>query len=125
MQFINWTKGNDLVYAIDLFKTYIYHALVYEQINNPTSLRLVAEYNENNKSWVFDPLLTYRINPFSIFYIGMTSGTAGYPLQYEKWERIDPLLIEPNRTLSIADYGSKSQEDTRLFFMKLQYLFQM
>ena len=60
------------------------------------------------KTWSIDPLLTYRINPFSVFY-------AGSAVRYTDWS----LTEEP-------PYGpSDWKMSSRQFFVKLQYLFQV
>ncbi len=58
-----------------------------------------------SKRWDIDPLVTYRINPFSVFYIGSTH-------DYHDLKN-DPAA------------SSKWGMTERHFFMKLQYLFQI
>ncbi len=76
----------------------------------------MAQYNDFYKTWDFDPLVTYRISPFSLFYIGTT-------YDYEKIYGLneDGDIIVPD--------GDNGRDITRLrsrqFFMKLQYLFQI
>jgi hypothetical protein len=69
------------------------------------SARLVVQYNDRYNSWDVDPLITYRINPFSIFYIGSTNDF---------------------RELNPIDDGRNGWALTsRQYFLKLQYLFRI
>ncbi len=70
------------------------------------SLRLVTEYDNFDRQWNVDPLVTYRINPFSTFYLGAT-------YDYDRFEDCGP-----NEDRSITFLSE------RQFFMKIQYLFQ-
>ena len=69
-------------------------------------MRLVLQYNDFARSWDADPLLTWRLNPFSIFYIGSTRNYAEFDL--------DPQMLDEQWRLM-----------DRTYFMKLQYLFQL
>jgi len=66
---------------------------------------LVVQYNDSWNNWDIDPLLTYRISPFSVFYVGSTHD-------------ITELTGEPNDR---KIWKQTSQQ----FFMKLQYLFRI
>jgi len=76
------------------------------QFSRELSLRLVGEYSSFSKQWSVDPLITYRLNPFSTFYIG-----ASY--DYDKFIECGP---NADRTVTCLSQ--------RQFFMKIQYLFQ-
>jgi len=100
-----YEKNDNLDTDENIYKGYILYSQLNYQILRKLSLRLVVEYDNFNEAWSADPLLSYRINPFSIFYVGSTS-----------------------------DYGQLTNNDTdlkdwkltsRQFFLKLQYLFQM
>jgi hypothetical protein len=73
------------------------------QINRELSVRLVMEYNDFTRSLSMEPLLTYRINPFSVFYLGSSHGYESFGQQ---------------RFLD-------KQESHRQIFAKIQYLFQV
>ncbi len=84
------------------------------QANRQLSIRLVVQYvntedqdGDHTKRWDLDPLITYRINSFSVFYVGST---------HDYRERLGNL----NDVKSM-----KWTTTTRKFFMKLQYLFQV
>ncbi len=120
-QWINFTKGNDRADGAELFNTYIYRNRADYQISRPLTFRLVAEYNDAGKSWTIDPLLTYRINPFSVLYLGSSSYYSGnWPEGYQ--QEYDPLDESWQTT---GEWGSATKLASRQFFMKLQYLFQI
>ena len=58
-----------------------------------------------SRRWDIDPLVTYRISPFSLFYVGSTHD-------------FNDLKTDPNGS-------SKWSLTERHLFMKLQYLFQL
>lgn len=106
-----------------LYEQFITRARFRYQMNRSLSIRLVLEYNdaeqyrrfrsapESNPAYTYrrtifiDPLLTYRINPFSVFYVGSTHDYNDY---------------------LAGDTGdSRWKLRSRQFFMKLQYLFQI
>lgn len=91
----------------ELFKGYISRTRVEFQASRRLSVRLITEYNDLYSTWSMEPLVTYRLNPFSLFYIGSTYNYAEY--EYED---------EPDRDPS-------TRLASRQFFMKFQYLFQI
>ena len=99
-----------------LYKGFIARSRLNVQASRELSLRLVVQYNDFSETWDVDPLLTYRLSPFTLFYIGTT---------YD-YRRMDG-LNESGK--AYADNGADEYEYTRLasrqFFMKLQYLFQL
>jgi len=89
----------------ELFAGFITRTRLKYQFNRELSLRLIVQYDDFDRAWDVDPLLTYRLSPFSLFYIGST-----------------------------YDYGDLEEEDgstrrreltSRQYFLKLQYLFQI
>lgn len=68
------------------------------QFSNRVFVRLISQYDEFNKQFEIDPLFSYKMNPFTIFYAGSTH--------------------------SMQDYGKPYGllETERQFFVKLQYL---
>ena len=110
-----------------LFKQTIARARVQWQIDRRLSLRLVVQHNASDNppfrreavagafpayhmyfggKWEVDPLLTYRINSFSVCYLGST----------HDW-----------RDFNAAQAGVDAHfaATSRQYFMKLQYLFQI
>jgi hypothetical protein len=75
------------------------------QFTRELSMRLVSQYNDRWKTWDLDPLITYRINSLTMFYLGSTHSYRELDLEEDGREGWD-----------LSD---------RQFFMKLQYLFQI
>jgi hypothetical protein len=71
-------------------------------------VRLIMEYDNFDDYFTLEPLLTYRINPFTVFYLGSNSG-------YEYFDR--------NVYAGLNDSQWKLSE--RQFFAKFQYLFRI
>jgi hypothetical protein len=115
------------------------HALLYEemiartrfrlQVNPRLSVRLVVQYDDydqnvevgypeyyhvSGRTWEFDPLLTYRLNSFSMFYLGSTHDLTDFGVPTDDF---------PSNLPDSAP--SKWRQSSRQFFMKLQYLFQI
>jgi hypothetical protein len=63
---------------------------------------LIVEYDDFDKNLSVEPLLSYKINPFTIFYVGSSHGYHDYDI--------------PDRQLT----NTRQQ-----FFLKFQYLFQV
>lgn len=86
-----------------IFEGYILRTRFNYQFSRELFLRLVVQYNEFADRLNVEPLLTYKINPFTIFFIGSTYGYQSF---------------DPNRrsNFDLAD---------RQFFFKFQYLFQI
>ena len=83
----------------ELFAGWIARTRTMLQFNRELSLRLVTQYVDFGDAGLsVEPLVMYRLNPFSIFYVGMTD--------------------------RFADYGAQTgyAETDRQFFVKLQYL---
>ena len=88
------TQADDELYA-----GWVARTRVQFQFNRELSLRLVAQYVDFGEAGIsVEPLVMYRLNPFSIFYVGMTD--------------------------RFTDYGGLTgyAETDRQFFVKLQYL---
>ncbi|MBA4377989.1 MAG: hypothetical protein C0395_04955 [Gemmatimonas sp.] len=103
--FWRWTQSVDDETEAMLFKGYILRSRLGVQVSRELSLRLVLQYDDFDQTWEADPLVTYRLNPFSIFYVGSTRDYA--PLDPEH---------DGVRDWRLTD---------RQYFMKLQYLFQI
>jgi len=102
---IVYEKNDDLDTDENIYEGYIARTRLNYQILKDMSLRVVLQYDNFDQAWDFDPLLTYRLNPFSIFYVGSTSD-----YQEVTGEEVDS-----------RDWRLTSRQ----FFLKLQYLFQL
>jgi hypothetical protein len=101
----NWIESEDKITGETLFRGYILRSRWDLQFTRELSARLVIQYNDFSETWEADPLITYRLNPFSTFYFGSTRDYA---------------VIDPDND------GIESWRLTdRQYFMKLQYLFQL
>ncbi len=85
----------------ELFSGYIYRSRINYQFTRELLLRLIIQYNEFSQRLDLEPLLSYELNPFTIFYIGST---------------YDYRDVDESDNLTLA---------SRQFFMKFQYLFRM
>ena len=91
------TNGTELFY-----EGYIFRGNMNFQFNRDISLRVVTEKNDFGKTWFVQTLLQYNPNPFTIFYIG---GSTGY---------------------SLVDAMSTSyQSDSNQIYVKFQYMFDL
>lgn len=84
------------------FEGHIARARVGLQFTRRFFLRVVLQYNDFARSYDFEPLLTYRINPFTVFYAGSA----------RRWQ---------DYSGDFADFGV--EESDRQYFAKFQYLF--
>jgi hypothetical protein len=102
----------------ELFKGYIIRSKLTYHFNSRLWLRFVTEYNDFYETWDVDPLVTYQINPFTLFYVGTT-------YDYQTYHELNS-----NGTCYVEDPDtdrcySHTKLQGRQFFAKLQYLFQL
>jgi len=102
----------------ELFEGYIYRSKLTLHFNRHIWLRFVAQYNDFRETWDFDPLLTYQINPFTLFYVGTTYDYREY---HDLNSQGNGYVDDPTIDLSYSHTKLKARQ----FFMKLQYLFQI
>ena len=95
--------SSDLATGQELFRDFIARSEISFQGSRELSLRLIFQYRDHDRIWGADPLLTYRINPLSTFYLGSTR-------DYRDLEGTDP-------------GGPGWRLTARQYFLKLQYLF--
>jgi hypothetical protein len=100
---VEYAKSNDNETNERIYEGYIFRTRLRYQASRQMSFRLVVQYNDFNERWDIDPLLTYRLNSFTVFYVGST---------YD----YDNFTYHPNEK-------SEWRLSSRQFFMKLQYLF--
>ena len=87
-----------------IFAGYIFRNKTNIQVTKNLSARLVFQYDTFSGNFNFSPLISYKINPFTIFYVGST---------YDYNE----LMTQSNI--------SKQVLTDRQYFLKLQYLWRM
>ena len=95
---------SDVVTKELLYDGYIFRFVSSYQFDKESFVRLISEYNSFDKSINFFPLFSYKLNPFTIFYIGTTYNLA----EFED----HPSPMNRNRFL----------QTERQYFIKLQYL---
>jgi Domain of unknown function (DUF5916)/Carbohydrate family 9 binding domain-like len=83
----------------EVFGGFILRTRTNLQVTRELSMRVVVQYDDFDKALSLEPLLTYRLNPFSMFYIGSSLAYQDYDLT--------------NRNLTA---------NSRQIFTKLQYL---
>jgi hypothetical protein len=97
--------SDDLETGARLFSQAIFRTRMSLQLSRRLSGRLVLQYNDRYDCWDVDPLVTYRINSLSVFYIGST----------QRYEDLNPL-----------DSGRVGWTLTaRQYFLKFQYLIRL
>ncbi|MEW6411311.1 MAG: carbohydrate binding family 9 domain-containing protein [Candidatus Zixiibacteriota bacterium] len=102
---LNYARSTHEETGEELYDGYITRTRFQLQANKELSVRLVVQYNDFRQRWDIDPLFTYRLSSFSVFYVGSTYDYAQFnPAQ---------------------DETSQWSLTSRQFFMKLQYLFQI
>jgi len=92
-----------LVEGEEIFDGTIFRARTNLNFSRRLFLRLVTQWNGFDDSFDLEPLLTYKINPFTLFFVGSTQTFRSFD--------------EPH------DGGLS--ETSRQFFAKFQYLFRM
>ncbi|PEN13634.1 hypothetical protein CRI94_10030 [Longibacter salinarum] len=98
LRFASMRDGDDFFY-----RGYIGRAKTSVQITRSLSTRLVTQYNHFDGSFVVEPLVSYEINPFTVFYVG---STHDYSVPDEQLESSTSPLTPTSRQ----------------FFFKFQYL---
>ncbi len=100
----NGVRSDDLATGERLFDGYVARSRWSLQLSRELSVRLVVQYDDFAREWQVDPLVTYRLNPFSIFYVGATH-------RFQDYDDTAPL---PGWRLG-----------ERQYFLKLQYLWRV
>ena len=97
----------------ELFAGYIVRNRLSVNFTREWFLRLVTQWNTFSNRLDIEPLLTYRINPFTVFYVGASSGYRRFePGDYDEDEYVLP---------TEADWKLSERQ----FFAKLQVLFRV
>ena len=103
---VSYIRSDNVNNGQRLFSGYVARSRFNVQLSREWSVRLILQYNDFSRSWDADPLLTWRLNPFSIFYVGSTRRYAEFGgetgVGEQAWRLMD-----------------------RTYFMKVQYLFQL
>jgi hypothetical protein len=92
-----------------LYAGYILRNVLSWQLTKSLSARLITEYNGFSTSFYLNPLVSFRPNPFTIFYFGFT----------HSYQDLPQLNATPVNDIS------KFVLTERQFFLKMQYLFRI
>jgi hypothetical protein len=87
------------------FEGYVARARMNYQFSRAFFARLILQYNEFQDSYDVEPLLTYRVNPFTSFYVGSA----------HRLQDFDGYTTEDGRD------GFGLEQTDRVFFAKVQY----
>ena len=92
----------------ELFAGYIQRNRVTLNFNRNLFLRLIVQYDDSASAWTWSRWSPYRVNPFTVFYVGSTS-------RYRNFDDDDFVSLS----------NDEWQVSERQFFAKLQYQFQL
>ena len=91
-----------------IFSGYIFRTRTTYQFSRRWFLRLIVQYNDFSERLDIEPLLTWKLNPFTVFYIGANS-------RYQYYDASSYDAIN----------ASEWEMSSRQFFAKFQYLFRI
>ncbi len=86
----------------EIYSGYVTRTRINYQFSREWFLRLVVQYDNFNRSMSLEPLLSYKLNPFTIFYFGATRG-----------------FQQPEGRSGLLNNWTKTGHQ---YFLKLQYL---
>ena len=94
----------------EFFSGWILRTRVSYQFTRRFFARMIVQYNSFGEALDVEPLLTYRVNPFTVFYAGSTGN-----FQY----------FDADASVEDDIHSSSWKLADRQFFAKVQYLFQL
>ncbi|HEX5133345.1 MAG TPA: DUF5916 domain-containing protein [Candidatus Krumholzibacteria bacterium] len=95
----------------DVADTFVSRGRMTYQFSKRLFMRLVGEYVDDTRAFSVDPLVSYKINPFTVFFVGSSHSFGEF--------KDDPATSD----IEVRDGGYRQTE--RLFFVKFQYLFRV
>jgi hypothetical protein len=95
----------------EIYDVFVTRARLQYQFSKSLFLRLIGEYVDADNFATLDPLLSYKINPFTVFFIGSS----------HTWQNIQDDPDTPGVEVVDPHY----RQTDRIFFMKFQYLFRV
>jgi hypothetical protein len=95
----------------EVVNTFVTRGKLTYQFTKNMFLRVIGEYVDDQRSFSIDPLLSYKINPFTVFFVGSSHSFNDF--------RDDPSTTP----VEVSNPGYRQTE--RLFFVKFQYLFRV
>lgn len=124
----NYSKMESRETGETLFEGYILRTRVTYNFSREWYLRLVTQYNDFSERFDFEPLLTYKLNPFTVFYIGAGNRYNYYDeIAQEKHGsergRKGGTGLSGAAAKRAAENGSEWKLAERQIFAKVQYLY--
>lgn len=104
--YVNYQRMEHHLTGDEIFDGYVARTRIRLQASKQASMRLIVQYNDFSDRWEVSPMVTYRISPFSVFYMGSSYNYNNMVIDEQK---------------DITDW----QLANRQFFMKIQYQFQI
>lgn len=104
-------RMNELDSGDEVFNTFILRNRLSYQFTKNLFLRVVGEYVDSAKYIQIDPLLSYKINPFTVFFVGSSHSMM-------------ELQDDPD-TPEVEVQNERYRQTDRVFFVKFQYLFRV
>ncbi len=102
----SYAQAADAVSGEELYSGYIARVKATYQFTPELSLRLIGQYDHFSETFSLEPLISYRLNAFSAFYLGANSGL--YDFRY-------------SGTPEYQSYGWRVRDAQ--IFVKFRYLF--
>ncbi len=107
----HWFRIDEIEGGARIADTYVTRARLTYQFSKPLFLRIVGEYVDEFHSVSLDPLFSYKINPFTVFFVGSSHSFREF--------QDDPATT----AIEVGRPGYRQTE--RIFFLKFQYLIRM
>jgi len=101
---ISFSDLKDPLTGEEEFSGYIGRARVNYQLTGKLLARVIVQYNDFASSLEVDPLVTYRVSPFTVFHLGSTHTYNSFP--------------------GLEEHSVILAQSARQIFFKAQYLFQ-
>ncbi len=98
--------------AKNVYKGYILRSKITYQFTREMNLRVVLQYNDFSERFDVEPLFSYKINPFTVFYLGVNT----------KYNRYSPGTYNEGLSTEYELNKTETQLSQRQFFAKFQYL---
>jgi hypothetical protein len=104
--YIHPVSGEEVRRGAEIYDVYIGRARLSYQFTKNLFFRLVTQYVESDNLFELDPLLSYKLNPFTVFFLGSSHN-------FVQFDSDEP------------DHGPTYRQSDRTYFVKFQYLFRV
>ncbi len=103
---LNYSRLQNRATGDNYFSGYILRSRLNYQFTRKLLTRIIVQYNDFAERLEVDPLVTYRVSPFTVFHVGSTHRFQDFPGQLDQQSMV-------------------FQQTERQIFFKFQYLFRM